>query len=68
MSPRLRGALHQALDIVLDAVEADAREVAGEKPKRTRAVREPDFVGEVSPEARAIALKVLEKNGYRRTA
>ena len=40
MGPRTRRALHEALDLVLDAMAEDAREKAGEDPKKRR-VRAP---------------------------
>lgn len=66
MSPRLRLAMHQALDIVLDAVEAEASD-PGDKPKRTRTVKAPELP-KASEAARAAAVKAWEKQGFHRPA
>lgn len=61
--PNLRRALHQCVDILLDALEDDAK---GEKPKRTRNVREPVLPKiELTEEERERARKSWEKAGWR---
>lgn len=65
MSPSLRRAFHRALDIILDAVEDEARQV---KPKRGRRVVEPPppaMPADVTPEELAAADRAWKRAGYR---
>jgi len=65
MSPNLRRAFHQALDIVLDALEDEAKE---EKPKRKRrTVDAPpaELPSDVSPEELAKIHARLSRAGYK---
>lgn len=65
MGPRTRRALHEALDHILDAIEADARDLDPERPKR-RAVRPRPPAPKLEtcdPEAVAKARKAMARAG-----
>jgi hypothetical protein len=66
IGPNLRRALHHALDLVLDAVNEDAR---GEAPKkRRRAVADDvhEMPANAAPELVAKVAKAWERAGYRK--
>lgn len=69
MSPRLRRALHEALDHVLDALAADEADAAAEgaNPRAKKRGPRPIAPGKPSPdpEVRAKALAALTKAGLR---
>lgn len=64
MSPSFRRAMHQALDIVLDALEAE-QEQRPQKRKRGPAVPSLPKI-ELTPEERERARKSWEKSGWRK--
>lgn len=68
VGPHVRRALHQALDIVLDAIAADER--AAPAKKRTRGPAQPSVTmpADVTPEELAAAERTWARNGYRKTA
>lgn len=67
MSPNLRRAMHQALDVILDALAEEATE----KPKkRARNVLPPELppVESISPKMKEKAEKALIRSGWRPAA
>lgn len=62
MSPRVRRAIHEAIDLVLDAVAEEARETTAKKT-RTRPVKERVLPPSVSDITLARALAVGKKAG-----
>lgn len=70
MTPALRRAFHQALDLVLDAMADEARnDNARPKRKRVPAVPKPlpPLPSDVTPDERAAVRKHLERSGFRKT-
>jgi len=64
---RLRRALHQAVDLILDAIEEERAE--GHKKARKPALREPRPMPEgLMPEDVAKALDLLERKGWKRAS
>ncbi len=67
MNPNTRRALHQALDIVLDAMSEDKTSVVAKKSRRRGPVQpEPPPRPEVSPEVTEKVRAQLERAGYRK--
>ncbi len=63
VSPRVRRALHEALDHVLDALAEDARE-ANPKPRKSRATPPPD-IATIDPFTVRKADEALKRAGLR---
>lgn len=70
MTPTLRRAFHQALDLVLDALADEARN-DNAKPRRKRAPLVPKplppLPPDVSADVQATVRKHLERSGFRKT-
>lgn len=67
MKPNRRRAFHQALDIILDAIEEEGDAPVKKSRRRGPAQPPPEPEPEVSPEVEAKIRSHLEKAGYRRT-
>ncbi len=59
MSPGVRRALHEALDLVLDAVAQEGRDAA--KPRRQRKKATPPNVCDIAPETLVKARRALAR-------
>jgi len=67
MTPSLRRALHQALDLVLDAIAEDARNDAPKRRKRPALAKPlPPLPANIDPEVERVVNRQLERAGFRK--
>lgn len=68
MSPNLRRAAHQALDLILDALAEEARGEPAVKAKKRRPRAEPPTMpADMTPQELALIDRHLARAGYRKT-
>lgn len=68
MSPGLRRAFHQALDLVLDALAEEERQAPAKKRRKIAAKPMPPLPPDTTPEEMAQAAALFERAGWRKSA